>query len=120
MITDGVPVSFGIAAHAPSLIEFDLPKGVKRFRARGVLDDAAVAQSHGATLHFVVYGVPASPELSWTGVPVSINFSDLGFSTAVRVRDLWDHKDLGEMKGTFSPQIEWHGGRMYRISPVSP
>jgi len=118
MKADGVPVSFGIAAHAPSLVEFDLPKGVKRFTARGVLDDAAVAEKKGGTLHFVVYAWPWAPEFSQPGVPVSIKLSDLGFSAPVRVRDLWEHKDLGEMQDNFAPMVEWHGGRLYRISPV--
>ena len=118
MMAGGVPIEFGIAAHAPSLIEFDLPKGAKRFHARGVLDDAAVAQTRGGTLHFVVYAVPAAPEHSLPAIPVSIKLSDLGFTSSVRVRDLWEHKDLGEMENMFSPMVEWHGGRIYRVSPV--
>lgn len=119
MMADGVAVPFGISAHAPSLLEFDLPKGAKRFRARGVLDDAAVAQTRGGTLHFAVHAVVATPELSQPGVPVSVKLSDLGFTSPVRVRDLWDKKDLGEVQDTFAPLVEWHGGRLYRLSPVS-
>lgn len=118
MTTEGKRVPFGIAAHAPSVIEFDVPQGVERFRARGALDDAAVAEKKGGTLHFVVYAVPPTPELSLSGVPVSIKLSDLGFTSPVKVRDLWEHKDLGEVAGTFSPVVEWHGGRLYKLSPA--
>lgn len=118
MTTEGARVPFGIAAHAPSVIEFDLPPGVTRFRARGALDDAAVAEKKGGTLQFVVYAVPTMPELYSPGVPVSTKLSDLGFTSPVKVRDLWEHKDLGEVAGTFSPVVEWHGGRLYRLSPT--
>jgi hypothetical protein len=41
---------------------------------------------------------------------------NLGLGPRVRIRDLWAHRDLGIFSGTFSPEIEWHGARLYRTS----
>jgi putative membrane-bound dehydrogenase-like protein len=55
MIVNGQPVAEGLGAHAPSVIEFDLPEGTKRFKAKGALDKGGVAQGNGATVVFQVY-----------------------------------------------------------------
>ncbi len=47
-------------------------------------------------------------------IPVSLN--DLGFHTDVEIRDLWQHQDLGNQKGSFAPEINAHGSGLYRIS----
>lgn len=119
MSVNGKPVAYGIAAHAPAVIEYDLPRGALRFRARGALDDAAIAQTRGGTVRFLAYAVGATPRLSQSGVSVPVNLAELGFKGQVQIRDLWDHKDLGKYKTTFAPIIEWHGGRLYRVSEVN-
>jgi len=50
-------------------------------------------------------------------VKVPVNLSD-----SCRVRDLWQRKDLGEMKDEFTPEIASHGAGLYRLSKagVSP
>jgi putative membrane-bound dehydrogenase-like protein len=55
MVVDGQPVAEGIAAHAPSVLEFDLPAGAKKFTAKGALDKGGVAQGRGATVQFQVF-----------------------------------------------------------------
>ena len=50
---------------------------------------------------------------------VSVSLADLGFSGTVTVRDLWNHKDLGQMTGTFSQPINSHGAGLYRVQPQS-
>ena len=55
MVVNGVAVAEGIAAHAPSVLEFDLPAGTKKFTARGALDKGGVAQGAGATVQFQVF-----------------------------------------------------------------
>lgn len=50
-------------------------------------------------------------------VPVSLR--ELGLTDRVRVRDLWQKKDLGEFSGEFAPGIAPHGAGLFRISPRS-
>jgi hypothetical protein len=46
---------------------------------------------------------------------LSVNLSDLGFSGIVRVRDLWLHRDLGEISDHFSATIAAHGAGLYKL-----
>jgi NPCBM/NEW2 domain len=55
MVVNGQPVSEGLAAHAPSVLEFDLPAGAKKFTAKGALDKGGVDQGSGATVQFQVF-----------------------------------------------------------------
>lgn len=48
---------------------------------------------------------------------VSVALADLGFSGAVKVRDLWNHKELGSVSGKFTQTINSHGAGLYRLSP---
>jgi alpha-galactosidase len=47
--------------------------------------------------------------------PVSVRFSDLGLGDSVTVRDLWEHKDLGTMRTTFTARVPVHGVVMIRV-----
>ncbi|MEZ0258045.1 MAG: PVC-type heme-binding CxxCH protein [Chthoniobacter sp.] len=51
----GKPVAFGLSAHAPSLVAYDLPAGVVSFEAKGGIDDGGTKQTGGATVIFQVY-----------------------------------------------------------------
>ncbi len=48
--------------------------------------------------------------------PISVSLADLGFPASARVRDLWQHTDLGMFKGSFAPEIDAHGAGLYRVS----
>lgn len=48
--------------------------------------------------------------------PVRVSFADLGFKNKVRIRDLWATKDVGEFEKDFSPLIQPHGSRLYKLS----
>jgi len=48
---------------------------------------------------------------------VSVNLADIGFTGPVKVRDLWNHKDLGPVTGTFTQKINSHGAALYSIQP---
>ncbi len=54
---DGKQVKYGIGTHANSVIAFDLPKGYKRFKARGGLDNGGTDQNGGgaSSVQFQVY-----------------------------------------------------------------
>ncbi len=42
-------------------------------------------------------------------LPASVNFRKLGYSHAVRVRDLWEKKDVGVFTGTYTATVPNHG-----------
>jgi len=48
-------------------------------------------------------------------VTVSVKFADIGLSEATSVRDLWQKKDLGEFRGSFSANVPEHGVVFVRI-----
>ena len=52
---DGKAVADGFGTHAPSVIGFDLPAGVTRFRARAGIDDGGADQGCGSTVQFLVF-----------------------------------------------------------------
>jgi alpha-galactosidase len=47
--------------------------------------------------------------------PVTVHFADLGISGAAAVRDLWQHKDLGEFRGEFTAQVPVHGAVLIKV-----
>jgi hypothetical protein len=51
------------------------------------------------------------------GAPVTIKLADAGFTGGVKVRDLWQQKDLGVSIDSFSATLPWHGAGLYRFSP---
>jgi alpha-galactosidase len=50
---------------------------------------------------------------------VSVAWTELGYPRTLeaKVRDLWQHKDLGAFKGSFQATVEPHGVVMVRIAP---
>ncbi len=73
-------------------------------------------------------GIGARSEASATNTPaadaaasqprsISIPLAELGFSGRVRVRDLWNHKNLGIITGTLTQTISSHGAGLYRVQP---
>jgi putative membrane-bound dehydrogenase-like protein len=55
MVVNGKPEAEGLGAHAPSILEFDLPPGTTKFTARGALDKGGVDQGGGTTVQFQVF-----------------------------------------------------------------
>jgi len=47
----------------------------------------------------------------------SVDFAKLGFSGAVKVRDLWADKDLGAMSGAYRATVPGHGVILLRVWP---
>jgi hypothetical protein len=51
------------------------------------------------------------------GLPTPpVKFSEFGFGSTARVRDLWRQTDLGSFTNDFAPAIKPHGAGLYRIS----
>ena len=48
---------------------------------------------------------------------VSVSLADIGFSGPVKVRDLWNHKDLGAVAGALTQKINSRGAGLYRVEP---
>ncbi len=60
---------------------------------------------------------PAADETATLPKNVTVSLADLGFSGSVKVRDLWNHKDLGTSTGAFSQEINSHGAGLYLLRP---
>jgi len=48
---------------------------------------------------------------------ITVRWSDLGFTNATSVRDLWNRIDLGSSSGSFSTVILPHGSRLLKVKP---
>ena len=77
MTVAGVPVRYGLAAHARSLVEYALPEGAVRFRAFAALDDGALTQPAGATVRFAVHALAAAPAAAAAGIPIPVTLAGL-------------------------------------------
>lgn len=110
LIVNGQTVN-GIGSHAESTIIYDLPEGYDTFSATGY-----VTQETGS----VVFGVlvdKGTMDLSEKAV-LKIDFETIGIKGKAKVRDLWQHKDLGIYNGSYSRELPQHAAALYRISPV--
>jgi hypothetical protein len=107
----------GITGHAPSIVEYDVPAGAVRFHAMGALADRALKAKDGGTIRFSVFAPKPGGTLAQPGLPVAVSLDQILSAKSVKVRDLWTHRDLGEVHGEFSPIIPWHGAGLFRLSP---
>ena len=50
---------------------------------------------------------------------VTVNWADIGYPKTLeaKVRDLWQHKDAGTFKGSYTAPVAGHGVAMIRITP---
>ncbi len=109
MLVKGKLVEKGIGAHANSVIVYDLPKGAKRFQARGVLDDGGTVrggmEKTPTSVRFVVFnestgsaGVsPADAYVKKSGEP--------GRDASEAVESLEIHPDLAVQLFASEPMI---------------
>jgi hypothetical protein len=107
------PAAREYGSHGEKVNGIDVPAGAARMRGVALLDDEA--RRGGAGLVFSAYGFTAA-DLAVAGRPVALDLENLGLGPRVRIRDLWVHRELGTFSGTFVPEIEWHGARLYRAS----
>ena len=52
-----------------------------------------------------------------TPAPMDVKWTQLNLSGLCAVRDLWEHKDLGNSKAEFNVEVRPHGARLFRIHP---
>jgi alpha-galactosidase len=106
-------------SHGERINGLAVPRGAVALRGVCRLDDTARDNAKGEGLVFSAYGF-ASGDLRSKSEAVPLDLSTLGLGGTVRILDLWNHADLGRFSGTFSPEIEWHGARLYRVSAAAP
>ncbi|KAH0534180.1 hypothetical protein FGG08_007227 [Glutinoglossum americanum] len=116
MRIDGKQVAYGIGTHANSIIEFDLPPGYTKFKAFAGLDEGGTSQPNGATVRAMVF--THSPYIQQESATVPVTWQELGFNGPVRVRDLWQRKDLGVFSDQVFIVLKPHASVLYRITPV--
>ena len=115
LIVNGKKAAYGIGTHAYSVIEYQLPEGYSRFKARAGLDQGGISHSKGASVGFMVF--TQDPDRHRDREPIAVSLADLGLSGTCRVRDLWKNATAGEVQETFAPQIPWHGAGLYLLQP---
>jgi len=82
----GQPVAFGLGAHAPSMLAFDLPEGVVAFESRTGIDDRGLNQGAGGTAAFQVY--KQRPTESALASAAGTGNSGKGYGTAAAVENM--------------------------------
>ena len=114
LVIDGTRYAYGIGTHSTSIIEYALPAGYTRFRARAGLDPYGIKNSPtGATVRFLVCtqaAVKPNP-----GAEVRVDLAGLGLRDKCRVSDLWRGRALGGFEGEFAAFLPPHGAGLYRV-----
>ncbi len=107
----------GIAAQAPARIFYDLPEGVVKFTASAEVE--SWGSSEAGEARFLVSVARNGNEDTGPGLPVQVEFSELGFDGPVQITNLWTHEDLGVKTEEFAPIVPFHGAELYRLSPLA-
>jgi putative membrane-bound dehydrogenase-like protein len=81
MKVKGVTVT-GIGTHAPSIIAFDLPRGIVGFEAQAAIDDGGLKQGSGGTAIFQVYSQKPSDEVLTSKAAGSSEMKPYGLEAA--------------------------------------
>jgi hypothetical protein len=126
LTVNGKEVRNGISANATSIIEYDLPEGVTRFRSKVGLDNGTSGfgfPGQGTYRQFVRLNNakfliftddPAGP-VPPDAAEITVNFEQLGLTGTHTVKDLWTGEKLGKFTGSFSRIINRHGAGLYKI-----
>ena len=48
---------------------------------------------------------------------ISVSFAEIGVAGSAKVRDLWNHRDLGAVTDKLTQTINSHGAGLYRVQP---
>ena len=72
----GKPVEYGIGTHANSIIAYELPDGVTRFKARGGIDNGGSDQGQSSSVQFLVYTQKPRFQVNQGGAPVAAGSRD--------------------------------------------
>jgi len=47
--------------------------------------------------------------------PITLSFKDIGLPGSVKIRDLWQHKDLGSFSGSYTEEVPRHGAILVKV-----
>jgi hypothetical protein len=101
----------GIGAHAESVIVYELPEGYDSFTATGYVTTEIGSVNFGVLVDKGTLNFPDKAN-------VKVNLEAINIEGKVKVRDLWNHKDLGTFNGSFERELPQHGAGLYRITPL--
>lgn len=101
----------GIGTHAESTIVYQLPEGYDSFTATGVVTQETGSVVFGVLVDKTAIDFPETAD-------VDVNFEAIGIKGKAKIRDLWNNKDLGIFKGSFSRELPLHGAGLYRLTPI--
>lgn len=119
LTVNGKEYKNGIYTYANSLIEYEMPEGVTRFKAKAGIDKAALTQlgqigSRASAKFMIFLDDPAGP------VPpdkeqITVKFDQLNLTGTHTVKDLWNGETAGKFTNEFNRTINRHGAGLYRI-----
>jgi alpha-galactosidase len=119
LIVNGKEYKNGINANATSIIEYDLPVGVKRFKAKAGIDKEAMTQigqfGSKASAKFMVFLEDPAGIVPPDKEQVTVKFEQLGLTGNHTVTDLWTGEKLGQFTGEFIRTINRHGAGLFSI-----
>ena len=117
LTVDKMEYANGIGTYANSIIEFNVPYGYTRFKAKAGLDmDAVVPELFGGNAKFLVYIQDPSGTMPAESSVISVSLEQLGISGTCTVTDVWTNQNLGNFSKEFAPAIKPHASGLYRIS----
>jgi hypothetical protein len=119
LIVNGKKYSDGIGTHALSVIEYDLPAGFTHFKAKAGLDKGGTSQDiPGSTVQFMVFTENPAGKMPNDTIDIAVQLKELGIDGYAKVRDLWNHKDIGVFEKQFFAKTARHGAGLFRITPT--
>jgi alpha-galactosidase len=109
----------GINTYANSVIEYHLPQGVSRFKAKAGIDREAIMESgqfgsKTSVRFFVFLENPAGP-VPPVKEEITVKFDQLKLKGTHTIIDLWSGEKLGKFTNEFTRTINRHGAGLYRI-----
>jgi len=93
------------------VIIYELPEGYDSFTATGYITQEAGSVNFGVLVDKGALDIPDKAN-------VKVSFEAIHIKGKVKVRDLWNHKDLGIFDGSFERELPQHGAGLYKITPL--
>jgi len=119
LIVNGKEYENGINTYANSVIEYNLPEGVTRFKAKGGIDSEALIHpgqfGSKASARFMVFTENPAGPVPPDKQEITIKLDLLNLKGSHTVKDLWSGEKLGKFTDDFTRTINRHGAGLYRI-----
>lgn len=106
--------AYGIGTHADSVIEFDLPAGYTRFKARVGVDNTGGSRGSVKFSVFTVNPWKKNPGPETVEVPLR----DLNFGVPCQVRNLLTRRAEPTATEVLSASVPLHGAALYHVAPT--